>query len=133
MFTPTDNRRKNDRQARHFGILIAVIIVFCGYQFFGTSIAKLLLWITVAGLFLLLALFYPHLLHGITKYWIKFGVLMSKLVSPVIWYTIFLVFIIPTSILMKLCKRDRMSISLKSAKASYWKENSGACDFGKQF
>ena len=133
MSTPKDYGRKINQQARHFGILIAVIIAVCGYQFFGTTLVKHLLWIAAASLFLLLALFNPRLLHGVTEKWLKFGVLISKIVSPVIWYTIFLVFFIPASIFMKLCKRDRLSISLKSTKKSYWNEASGACDFGKQF
>ena len=133
MVTAKDNGRRIDRQARHFGLLLAVIIALTGYQFFGTSLIEHLVWIAVASLFLLLALFNPRLLRGVTERWLRFGVLISKIVSPVIWYTIFVVFFIPASILMKLCKRDRMNISLKSTKKSYWNEASGACDFGKQF
>jgi len=133
MSTPKDDKRKIDRQAKHFGILMAALITLCGYQFFGASLVNLLLWITAASLFLWLALSHPRFLHGVTEKWLRFGVLISKIMSPVIWYTIFLVFFIPASILMRLCRRDRMNISLKSTKASYWKKAPGVCDFGKQF
>ena len=133
MVTAKEHGRRNDRQARHFGLLIAVIIALTGYQFFDTTLIERLLWIAVASLFLLLALFNPSLFRGVTERWLRFGVLISKIVSPVIWYTIFAVFFIPASILIKLCKRDRMNISLKSTKKSYWNEASSVCDFGKQF
>ena len=66
----------------------------------------------------------------------KFGYTLSIIVSPVILGIIFFGFFTPTSILMKLFKRDELRLKLLK-KNSYWRrrtnENKGNETFYNQF
>lgn len=68
--------------------------------------------------------------------WMKFGYTLGIIVSPVILGIIFFGFFTPTSILMKLFKRDELRLKLLK-KNSYWRrrtnENKGNETFYNQF
>jgi hypothetical protein len=81
-----------------------------------------LFWIEWAALLLLAALAMPRVLAPIRRGWLKLGVLIGKIVSPLMLGIVFIVVFIPISGLMRLFRRDAMMRRRESAAASYWIE-----------
>jgi len=70
----------------------------------------------------------PNSLNSINIWWMKFGELLGLIFSPIILALIFYLVILPTSILMKIFKKDILELKFNTSKKSYWiskKENIG--------
>jgi hypothetical protein len=59
-----------------------------------------------------------NLLKLLYKLWIKFGVLLAKIISPVVMGLVFFFVVTPIGIFVKILKKDVMG--LKRGASSYW-------------
>jgi len=75
-----------------------------------------------AGLFLLIGLLKPVWLRPLNKYWTKLGLLMGRIVSPVITTVLFYGVVTPTALLFRLLGKDPLRISWDPEARSYWIE-----------
>ena len=64
---------------------------------------------------------FPQALMPLNRIWYQFGILIGKLVNPIILGIIFFMLITPMSILMRMFGRDELKIK-KSRRKSYWVE-----------
>ena len=60
----------------------------------------------------------PNLFTSLNKVWIKFGILLGKIISPIVMGLVFFLVVTPIGILVKILKKDVMG--LKRGKSSYW-------------
>jgi hypothetical protein len=104
---------------RKFGALFA--LVFTGaaaYLYFEASsawpIATLL-----ALLFAAAALIAPTLLAPLNRLWFRFGLLLGRVVSPLVLGLIFFAIITPVSLIARLAGRDALLMKKRKV-ASYW-------------
>jgi len=74
--------------------------------------------IILSFLFLIVTIFKPNLFTFITKLWIKFGVLLGKIISPIVMGLVFFFVVTPIGILVRIIKKDVMG--LKKGVSSYW-------------
>ena len=74
--------------------------------------------VVLSFLFLLITLIKPNLLTSLNKAWIKLGVLIGKVISPLIMGLIFFFIVTPIGLLTRLLKID--SMHLKKNNNSYW-------------
>ena len=75
------------------------------------------------------------LLHPFNKLWMRIGILLGNLISPIILGIIFFGMFTPYSIVMKIIGRDELRLKQNKNK-SYWinrSQNSIQTDFKKQF
>jgi hypothetical protein len=101
-----------------FGILFFIFFLIIGlYPLkFGGSIK---VWLVVLSLaFLIITIFKPNLFTSLNKLWIKLGILLGKIISPIIMSLVFFFVVTPTGILIRILKKDVMG--LKRGAASYW-------------
>ena len=68
--------------------------------------------------FLIITIFKPNLFTSLNKLWIKLGILLGKIISPIIMSLVFFFVVTPTGILIRILKKDVMG--LKRGAASYW-------------
>ena len=71
-----------------------------------------------------LALFKPGLLAPLNKLWFRFGILLGKVISPLLMGIIFFFMVTPIGFLMKILKKDLLNLKFNRDK-SYWIENKG--------
>lgn len=71
-------------------------------------------------LFILLALFKPALLSSLNYYWARFGLVLHKAISPIILAFLFYFVFAPTALILKLFKKDILSLKIKKNDRSYW-------------
>jgi len=79
-----------------------------------------------AIIFLILGLLNSSILSPLNKIWFQFGLLIGKLVSPIIMGLVFFLVVTPTSLLLRLFGKDILKIKKKKkSEKSYWLEKSG--------
>lgn len=120
---------------KKFGYLISSIATFFCIYFFWVAkeIPSIILGIS-AFLFVLLALYAPHVLEPLNRIWYNFGLLLGKIVSPIVLSVLFFVLITPVALITRLFGRD--TLLLKKRKVlSYWvaKDSMDPESFKKQY
>ena len=91
--------------------------------------------ITFAILLILVTFIRASLLHPLNKIWMRIGILLGNLISPIILGIIFFGMFAPYSIIMKIIGRDELRLKQRKNKC-YWinrSQNLIQTDFKKQF
>lgn len=101
-------------------------LVFCGVflliAFAPTLSGRTIRWwaLLPGGAFLLAALVRPALLSGLNRGWTKTGLLLHRLVSPVILAIFFYAVLTPFACVMRRVRPDAVRLSREPAAGSYW-------------
>ena len=105
---------------RSFGIVFTVVfLIIALYPLINGQGIRL--WsMIMAGGFLLLALAVPAVLAPLNRLWMKFGLLLHKIVSPVALGIVFYLTVLPVGLLMLLLGKDPLRLRLDPAAESYW-------------
>jgi hypothetical protein len=109
---------------RSFGIVFAVVFLIIALYpvAFGRPLR---FWsIVVAAGFLLVALAAPALLGPLNRIWLKFGLLLHRVVSPLILGVLFFIVVTPTGLLMRALSKDPLRLRKQPQASSYWIERS---------
>ena len=77
-------------------------------------------WCAAAAAFGAIALTKPALLAGLNRLWIKLGVLLGKVVSPIALGLLFYLVLTPIGVVMRLAGKDPLRLKFDSAVSSYW-------------
>lgn len=109
---------------RSFGIVFFIVFLLIAlYPIIKNE--DLRIWSLVISLaFLILGLFNSKILSPLNKIWFKFGLLLGKIISPLIMGVIFFLVVTPTGIFMRLLKKDLLNLKFNN-KNSYWIEKKG--------
>ncbi len=75
-------------------------------------------------IFLILGILNSRILTPFNKIWMKSGVLLSNVVSPIIMVIVFFLVITPIGLLMRLFKKDLLNLKFNK-NYSYWIEKKG--------
>ena len=68
--------------------------------------------------FLIITIIRPNLFTFLNRLWIKFGILLGKIISPIVMGLIFFFVVTPIGRLVRILKKDVMG--LKRGATSYW-------------
>ena len=91
------------------------------------------LWALIISLvFLILGLINSSVLTPLNLLWFKFGMLLGRIVSPIVMALVFFVVVTPTGFIMKLFQKDLLKLKKKSKK-SYWIERKSKSEMKNQF
>jgi hypothetical protein len=101
---------------------------FCGvftllalYSYIYVSFIFSIVFLTLAILFLLTAIFKDSFLLPFNKAWMQLGVLLGRIVSPIILAFLFFLMFTPIALLMRIFNRDELN--LRSSKLdSFWRQ-----------
>ena len=87
----------------------------------------------VSFIFLVLGLMNSKILSPLNLLWFKFGILLGKIVSPVVMGIIFFLVVTPISIILKIFGKDVLNLKFNNNK-TYWIEKNGPkSNMKKQF
>ena len=108
-------KRKNNIT---FGILFFVFFLIIGlYPLISNEPIRI--WsVAVSLVFLIITIIKPNLFTFLNKLWIKFGILLGKIISPIVMGLVFFFVVTPIGIFVKILKKDIMG--LKRGQSSYW-------------
>ncbi len=101
-----------------FGILFFIFFLIIGLYPLKSD-EKIRVWFVVLSLvFLIITIIRPNLFTFLNKLWTKFGILLGKIISPIVMGLVFFFVVTPIGILIRILKKDVMG--LKRGKSSYW-------------
>ena len=106
---------------RSFGIVFFVVFLLIGlYPLINADSVRI--WsIIISLIFLILGLMNSKILNPLNKLWFKFGILLGKIISPLVMGIIFFLVVTPIGILMKILKKDLLNLKFNN-KETYWIE-----------
>ena len=106
---------------RSFGIVFFVVfLVIALYPLIKNG--EIRLWSFVISLiFLVLGILNSKILFPLNKLWFKFGILLGKIITPIIMGLTFFVIVTPIGIAMRLLGKDVLSLKYNKNK-TYWIE-----------
>ena len=108
---------------RSFGIVFFVVFLLVGlWPMLNNS--DLRIWSLILSIiFLFLGVLNSRILTPLNIVWFKFGMLLGKIISPIVMGLIFFIVVTPTAIILKLFNKDVLSLK-KNKSNSYWRKNS---------
>jgi hypothetical protein len=74
----------------------------------------------VAAAFLVAALTFPRVLAPLNKLWLKIGLLLYRVVNPIVLGLLFFMTITPIGLVMRLSGKDFLRLRLDREAKSYW-------------
>ena len=106
-----------------FGILFFFFFLIFGLYPLKSDEA-IRVWSVVLSLVLLIiTIIQPNLFTFLNKFWIKLGILLGKIISPIVMGLVFFFVVTPIGILVRVLKKDVMG--LKRGASSYWINREG--------
>ena len=101
-----------------FGLLFFIFFFIIGlYPLVSVGVIRI--WSVFLSLvFLIITIIRPNLFTFLNRLWIKFGILLGKIISPIVMGLVFFFVVIPIGILVRVLKKDVMG--LKRGASSYW-------------
>jgi energy-coupling factor transporter transmembrane protein EcfT len=101
-----------------FGILFFIFFLIIGlYPLKSGGVIRV--WSVLLSLiFLIITIIRPNLFTFLNKLWIKFGILLGKIISPLVMGLVFFIVVTPVGMLVRILKKDTMG--LKRGASSYW-------------
>ena len=105
---------------RKFGLFFtSIFVLLAAYFYYSANIVWAYVFIAVSLIFLLITLIKSDALLPLNKLWMRFGLLLSMIVSPIVLGVIFFGLFTPIAILMRLSGRDELRLKY-AQKASHW-------------
>ena len=109
---------------RSFGVVFFVVFLLIAlYPLINDGEVRI--WSLITSIiFLILGLLNSKLLNPLNKLWFKFGIILGKIISPLIMGIIFFLVVTPIGFLMRILGKDVLNLKYNDNK-SYWIEKSG--------
>ena len=118
---------------KSFGIVFFIFFLIVGtYPIFFQG--ELRIWsLIVSIIFLLLGIINSRFLTPLNLLWFKFGMLLGRVVSPIVMGLVFFLVVTPTGLIMRILNKDLLRLKKKNIK-TYWIERSSIkSDMKNQF
>lgn len=118
-----DFRRKQEGQGgsdRGFGIVFAIFFTLIGLLPLRAHHPVRWWALAAAGVFLGVALLQPVWLRPLNRVWTKLGILLGRVVSPVVTGIVFFLVVTPIAVLFRLLKKDPLHLASSGDTATYW-------------
>tara|TARA_Y100000591_G_scaffold157016_1_gene135048 strand:+ start:50 stop:424 length:375 start_codon:yes stop_codon:yes gene_type:complete len=118
---------------RNFGIVFFIVFLLIGLWPLLNS-EEIRWWSLICSLvFLILGIFNSKILTPLNKIWFKFGILLGNFVAPIVMGVVFFFVVTPTSIIMKLLKKDLLKLKKNDDKTYWIKKKNIKSSMNKQF
>jgi len=101
-----------------FGLIFFVLFLIIGlYPLKSEGIVRI--WSIILSLvFLIITIIRPNLFVFLNRLWIQLGLLIGKIISPIIMGFVFFFVVTPVGLLVRILRKDVMG--LKRGESSYW-------------
>lgn len=105
---------------RSFGLVFAVLFLLIALAPLRHGLPVRTWSFGVSAVFLVVALLSPRLLRPLNMLWFRFGLLLHKVISPVILLVLYWVSVVPVGLILKALGKDPLRLKLEREQESYW-------------
>ncbi|MBM3565043.1 MAG: hypothetical protein FJX42_02895 [Alphaproteobacteria bacterium] len=105
---------------RAFGIVFAVVFALIGLWPLPATGGVRTWALIVAALFLAAAFLAPNVLKPLNRLWFLFGMLLHRIVSPLVMGLLFFLTVTPIALIMRLLGKDPLRLQFDRTAKSYW-------------
>ena len=115
------NSETNQSSNKNFGIVFFIVFILISlYPLLNSE--NIRFWALIISLtFLFLGILNSQILTPLNKLWFKFGILLGKIISPLIMGVIFFIVVTPIGLFMRLIGKDLLNLK-KNNSNTYWLE-----------
>jgi hypothetical protein len=113
---------------RNFGFVFTAALLFFGLWPLrhGKPIRH---WcLALSGVFLLVTLVRPSLLHLLNRAWTKLGILLGRAVNPIVTGLLFFIVFTPVAAILRWMGKDLLHLSIDRDAKSYWIQRDASAD-----
>ena len=109
---------------RSFGVVFFIVFLLIAlYPVINNE--EIRAWSLIVSLiFLVLGLLNSKILNPLNQIWFKFGVLLGRIISPLIMAIIFFFVVTPIGLIMRTLRKDILNLRYNTKK-TYWIEKTG--------
>lgn len=105
---------------RGFGfVFCTVFLIIAAWPLLNDGAIRL--WaVIIAAVFFVCALAAPSLLKPLNRAWFRFGLLLGKIVAPIVMAILFFIVVTPFAVVMRLFGRKPLALKFEQSASSYW-------------
>ncbi len=107
---------------KNFGIVFSILFLIIFLYLFLYKEYAAYYFIFISGFLFIISFLKPELLHYPNIIWIKFGLFLGKIVSPIIMFLIYILLFVTIGVILQLLKKDIIDKKINFHKKSYWKK-----------
>ena len=106
---------------RSFGLVFFVLFFIIAFWTFKGDFYQIkILPLFISFIFLILGIINSNILTPFNKLWFKFGILLGRIISPILMAVIFFLVVTPTGLIMRMVGKDSMGKNYNKKIKSYW-------------
>ena len=108
---------------RSFGIVFSIVFLIVAlYPLLNSDSIRI--WsIILSSTFFIFGLLNSNILSPLNRIWFKFGIILGRIVSPIVMGLVFFLVVTPTSLILRLFKKDNLNLK-KNDNRTYWIDKS---------
>jgi Saxitoxin biosynthesis operon protein SxtJ len=120
LLEPEDNEVVVGPSDRSFGFTMAAVFALIGLLGLWKGSPHAPFWLCIAAIFTGLTLWRPQSLGLANRAWLRLGLLMYRVVNPVIMAILFFGAIMPIGLAMRLFGKDFLRLARDASSSTYW-------------
>ena len=104
---------------RSFGVVFSIVfLIIALFPLLNENSIRI--WSVILSLiFFILGLLNSNILSPLNRIWFMFGIILGGIVSPIIMGLVFFLVVTPTSLILRLFRKDILSLK-KNNNSTYW-------------
>lgn len=115
-----NNNKNNISSEKSFGLVFFTVFLIISYYFYDKNIIIFVGSFFISLFFLISSFFLKKILIKPNLIWYKFGILLSKITSPIIMILLYFGVITPTGIIYFFRRKKQYDEKIFKKKLSYW-------------
>jgi hypothetical protein len=107
---------------KSFGITFAVVALLLALWLWWRKDATgwALVALAASAAFVAAGFLAPALLAPLNRLWLRFGLLLHKIINPLVMGFLFFVVFTPMGVVMRLAGKDFLKLKMRGSEATYW-------------
>lgn len=107
---------------RSFGVVFVVVFALIGLFPLVREEAIRIWALAVSAAFLLPTIVYPQALSPLNKLWFRFGILLGRIINPLVMFIMYALVMVPVGLVLKLMRKDLLRMKLDARSPTYWNQ-----------
>jgi len=104
---------------RSFGVVFSIVFLIIALLPLLNDNSVRIWSVILSLIFFILGLLNSNILSPLNRIWFKFGIILGGIVSPIVMGLVFFLVVTPTSLILRLFKKDILSLK-KNDNSTYW-------------